>query len=71
MIRPARAALTTTPSVAFQRGAPMARADSRSSLGTRLRTSSAVRVMTGSMMNARATEAEKPEKWWLGSTRMA
>ncbi len=61
VMRPPRAALQTTPSVTRQRGAPIARPDSRSSLGTRLRMSSVVRAITGSIRNASATEPAKPE----------
>src|SRR5674536_76768 len=40
VMSPPRAALQITPSVTFQRGAPIAKPDSRISLGTRLRMSS-------------------------------
>ena len=61
VMRPLRAARMTTPSVTRQRGTPIASPDSRSSLGTRLRMSSVVRAITGSMMNARAMDPAKPE----------
>ena len=58
--RPGSAVGSTMRKTTRQRGAPSASAASRRLSGTRLSTTSAVRVTTGSMSSARATDPFQP-----------